>query len=94
MIWRGICWHGGVENNFNFMIAVATQSFALDQLPFGWFDVVLVAVLGFGLFRGRKNGMTKECCRCSNGSRPSWCAVWPTKWSGQMIHQPLRLEQN
>ena len=42
------------------MIAVATQSFALDKLPFGWFDVALVAVLGFGLFRGRKNGMTKE----------------------------------
>jgi uncharacterized membrane protein required for colicin V production len=46
--------------NFDFMIAVATQSFALDKLPFGWFDVALVAVLGFGLFRGRKNGMTKE----------------------------------
>jgi len=42
------------------MIAVATQSFDLDHLPFGWFDAVLVAVLGFGLFRGRKNGMTKE----------------------------------
>jgi len=42
------------------MIAVATQSFALDKLPFGWFDVALVAVLGFGLFRSRKNGMTKE----------------------------------
>jgi hypothetical protein len=42
------------------MIAVATQSFELDKLPFGWFDVALVAVLGFGLFRGRKNGMTKE----------------------------------
>ncbi len=42
------------------MIAVATESFALDKLPFGWFDVVLAAVLAFGLFRGRKNGMTKE----------------------------------
>ncbi len=42
------------------MIAVATHSLALDKLPFGWFDVVLVAVLGFGLFRGRRNGMTKE----------------------------------
>ena len=48
------------------MIAAATQatqsisSWSLDKLPFGWFDVVLVAVLGFGLFRGRKNGMTKE----------------------------------
>jgi uncharacterized membrane protein required for colicin V production len=42
------------------MIAVATQSFELDKLPFGWFDIGLVAVLAFGLFRGRKNGMTKE----------------------------------
>jgi hypothetical protein len=42
------------------MIAVATQSFAVDKLPFGWFDVALVAVLAFGLLRGRKNGMTKE----------------------------------
>ncbi|HEY4952402.1 MAG TPA: CvpA family protein [Verrucomicrobiae bacterium] len=37
-----------------------TQSWSLDKLPFGWFDVLLVAVLAFGLFRGRKNGMTKE----------------------------------
>jgi hypothetical protein len=52
------------------MIAVATQaahsgfinqvSAFLDKLPFGWFDVVLVVVFAFGLFRGRKNGMTKE----------------------------------
>jgi uncharacterized membrane protein required for colicin V production len=42
------------------MIAMATQSLELDKLPVGWFDFMLVAVLGFGLFRGRKNGMTKE----------------------------------
>jgi uncharacterized membrane protein required for colicin V production len=42
------------------MIAAVTRSMSLDNLPFGWFDVALVAVLGFGLFRGRKNGMTKE----------------------------------
>src|SRR5271168_955504 len=53
-----LSWREGY--NFTYMIAVATQSFALDNLPFGWFDVLLVAVLGFGLFRGRKNGMTKE----------------------------------
>lgn len=41
------------------MIAAATKS-AGFQIPFGWFDVVLVGVLAFGLFRGRKNGMTKE----------------------------------
>jgi hypothetical protein len=38
----------------------ATHSFSLDDLPFGWFDVAFVALIVFGLFRGRKNGMTKE----------------------------------
>jgi hypothetical protein len=38
----------------------ATSSFSLDKLPFGWFDVAFVLILVFGLFRGRKNGMTKE----------------------------------
>jgi uncharacterized membrane protein required for colicin V production len=48
------------------MIAAATQathfysSWSLDKVPFGWFDVALVAVLVFGFYRGRKNGMTKE----------------------------------
>ena len=42
------------------MIAAAPQSMALNNLPFNWFDVALVAVLGFGMWRGRRNGMTKE----------------------------------
>jgi uncharacterized membrane protein required for colicin V production len=45
------------------MIAAAastTSSFAFDQLSFGWFDVVLLAMIALGVFRGRKNGMTKE----------------------------------
>jgi uncharacterized membrane protein required for colicin V production len=46
--------------NFEFMIAVGTESLALDKLPFGWFDGVFVALLVFGLFRGRKHGLTKE----------------------------------
>jgi uncharacterized membrane protein required for colicin V production len=49
--------------NFKRMIAAATQtthSMALDNLPFGWFDVALVLLLAFGIFRGRRNGMTKE----------------------------------
>ena len=41
------------------MIAAVPQSMALNNLPFNWFDIT-VAVLGFGLWRGRKNGMTKE----------------------------------
>ena len=45
------------------MIAAAaptTSSLSLGHLPFGWFDVVLLAVIALGFFRGRKNGMTKE----------------------------------
>ena len=42
------------------MIASVTQNYALDKLPFGWFDVAAVLILGFGVWRGRKNGMTKE----------------------------------
>jgi uncharacterized membrane protein required for colicin V production len=42
------------------MIAAATKSMALSDVPFNWFDLALVALLIFGLFRGRKNGMSKE----------------------------------
>lgn len=42
------------------MIAAATQNLAPGKLPFNWFDVALLLVLLFGLWRGRKNGMTKE----------------------------------
>ncbi len=31
-----------------------------DALPFNWFDVVVLAVLVFGLMRGRKRGMSEE----------------------------------
>jgi Colicin V production protein len=44
------------------MIAAVTKanSLGLDNLPFNWFDLALIAILVFGIFRGRKNGMTKE----------------------------------
>jgi uncharacterized membrane protein required for colicin V production len=42
------------------ILATSAQSFSLDNLPVNWFDFTLLGVLGFGLFRGRKNGMTKE----------------------------------
>jgi len=42
------------------MIAALTQSMSTDKLPINWFDVTILVVLGFGIFRGRKNGMTKE----------------------------------
>lgn len=31
------------------------------DLPFNWFDVVVIAILVFGIARGRHNGMSKEC---------------------------------
>jgi uncharacterized membrane protein required for colicin V production len=33
---------------------------ASNGLPFNWFDVAVIIVLGIGVFRGRKNGMSKE----------------------------------
>lgn len=33
---------------------------AAGGLPFNWFDLAVVAVLGFGIWRGRHNGMSKE----------------------------------
>jgi uncharacterized membrane protein required for colicin V production len=42
------------------MFANAIQSVASNSLPANWFDAVVVLVLGFGIFRGRKNGMSKE----------------------------------
>ena len=32
----------------------------MDNLPVNWFDFALLGLLGFGIFRGRKNGMSKE----------------------------------
>jgi uncharacterized membrane protein required for colicin V production len=43
------------------MIAAATQNIASGKTWLNWFDVALVLVILFGLWRGRKNGMTKEC---------------------------------
>jgi uncharacterized membrane protein required for colicin V production len=41
--------------------AVANSATSIaDKLSISWFDAVFVAVLGFGLFRGRRNGMSKE----------------------------------
>jgi uncharacterized membrane protein required for colicin V production len=42
------------------MFANVIQSLTSDKLPLNWFDAAVVLILGFGLFRGRKNGMSKE----------------------------------
>jgi len=44
------------------MLAAAIQQATpwYHKLAFNWFDIAIVAVLGFGFWRGRKRGMTKE----------------------------------
>jgi uncharacterized membrane protein required for colicin V production len=44
------------------MIAAVVQksAWSLDKLTLGWFDFVLVLVLAFGFWRGRKRGMSRE----------------------------------
>jgi len=39
---------------------MSLQSLAANSLAANWFDAVVLVVLAFGLFRGRKNGMSKE----------------------------------
>ncbi|HZF01610.1 MAG TPA: CvpA family protein [Methylomirabilota bacterium] len=41
------------------MIAAAVQP-VVKQMTWGWFDIVVLCVLAFGLFRGRRNGMSQE----------------------------------
>ena len=42
------------------VLAMSLQSLTANGLAANWFDAVVVVVLAFGLFRGRKNGMSKE----------------------------------
>ncbi len=44
------------------MIAVIAQKSAgsWDKLPINWFDLTLVLVLAYGIWRGRKHGMSRE----------------------------------
>jgi uncharacterized membrane protein required for colicin V production len=49
-----------VDLNFNTMFADIMKSLTSNSLPVNWFDVVVLLVLGIGIFRGRHNGMSKE----------------------------------
>lgn len=40
--------------------AVSAPSLSNAALPINWFDAAILVLLGFGVFRGRKNGMTRE----------------------------------
>jgi uncharacterized membrane protein required for colicin V production len=42
------------------MTGAEIPNLAFDNLPVNWFDGVVLGMLIFGLFRGRKHGMTRE----------------------------------
>ena len=42
------------------MLAAISKSLDTNNLPVNWFDGAIIIVLAFGVFRGRKNGMSKE----------------------------------
>jgi uncharacterized membrane protein required for colicin V production len=42
------------------MIGADIPNLALDNLPVNWFDAVILGLLIFGFFRGRKRGMSRE----------------------------------
>jgi uncharacterized membrane protein required for colicin V production len=42
------------------MIADATQPAATSGIPINWFDVAILVVIISGLYRGRRNGMSRE----------------------------------
>lgn len=48
----------------------SVTSVATNGLPINWFDAAVLALLVFGIFRGRKNGMTREL-----GPTAQWLAV-------------------
>jgi len=47
-----------------------------NNLPINWFDVALGAVLCFGLWRGRRNGMSKEAMLVFQWLTLSWRPGW------------------
>ncbi len=43
-----------------FAAAIPQSSSSFSSLTFGWFDFILLLTLAFGLWRGRKRGMSRE----------------------------------
>ncbi len=55
-----LAFRGGDRKLTCMIAAAAVPPPASNGLPFNWFDVLVVIVLLFGIFRGRRNGMAKE----------------------------------
>jgi uncharacterized membrane protein required for colicin V production len=68
------------------MMTAVTPSLSFDNLPLGWFDFVFVAVLLFGLYRGRKNGMTKEFVPMFRWIAVMVAATLGYEFAGQIFH--------
>jgi uncharacterized membrane protein required for colicin V production len=42
------------------VVAASSASSIANKLSASWFDIVFIVVLAFGLFRGRRNGLSRE----------------------------------
>jgi hypothetical protein len=51
---------GRIKNEAMIAAAVQKSSWSLEKFAFNWFDVLLVVLVIFGLWRGRKHGMSRE----------------------------------
>jgi hypothetical protein len=69
------------------MLAVSMQSLASNALSVSWFDGVVVLVLVFGLFRGRRNGMSKEVLPLSEWFAVIFVSGLFYSFVAQWIHQ-------
>ena len=70
------------------MIAAATN-LASGKMLFNWFDVLLVLILLFGFWRGRKNGMSREFLKVS-----MWLTIVITAGFGHAMLGDLLIQQN
>src|SRR4051812_43003456 len=43
------------------IVAAAAAKPGPTDVPFNWFDLAVLLILMFGFYRGRRNGMSKEC---------------------------------
>lgn len=58
---------------------------SLDKLPFNWFDVVLVVMIGLGVHRGRKHGMSEELLGVLKWLTIIFVCAFSYQWLGGMI---------
>jgi uncharacterized membrane protein required for colicin V production len=69
------------------MIAAATQNLASGRMLFNWFDVALILILGFGSWRGRKRGMSREFLSVTQWVTIVFAAGLGNEWLGDQFIQ-------